>query len=120
MVLGPIRSDGSYDRRRIESEIARLESLLADLRRIANGRVPFRGSSDRLRLVERFTPVAVRRVEWSVTMDDPGTWTRPWTFAMRLTQVDEPPFEYACHEGNYAMRNILGIARAQEAAQKKP
>ena len=43
MVLGPIRSDGSYDRRRIESEIARLESLLADLRRIANGRVPFRG-----------------------------------------------------------------------------
>jgi hypothetical protein len=85
-----------------------------------NGRVPFRGSSDRLRVVERFTPVAPHRVEWSVTLDDPATWTRPWTFAMRLTQVDEPPFEYACHEGNYAMRNILGIARAQEAAQKKP
>jgi len=85
-----------------------------------NGRVPFRGSSDRLRLVERFTAVAPRRVEWSVTLDDPTTWTRPWTFAMLLTQVNEPPFEYACHEGNYAMRNILGIARAQEAAQKKP
>src|SRR5262245_7811978 len=85
-----------------------------------NGRVPFRGSSDRLRLVERFTAVAPQRVEASVTLHDPATWTRPWTFAMQLTQVNEPPFEYACHEGNYAMRNILGIARAQEAAQKKP
>jgi hypothetical protein len=81
-----------------------------------NGRVPFRGSSDRLRLVERFTPTGPDVVEWSVTVDDPGTWTRAWTFAMNLTRTDEPPFEYACHEGNYAMRNILGIARAEEAA----
>ena len=81
-----------------------------------NGRVPFRGSSDKLRLVERFTPKSPKIVEWSVTLDDPATWTRPWTFAMNLTIVEEPPFEYACHEGNYAMRNILGIARAEEAA----
>jgi hypothetical protein len=80
-----------------------------------NGRVPFRGSSERLRLIERFTPTAPATVEWSVTLDDPGTWARPWTFAMSLTRVEEPPFEYACHEGNYAMRNILGIARAEEA-----
>jgi hypothetical protein len=80
-----------------------------------NGRVPFRGSSDKLRLVERFTPTAPSTVEWTVTLDDPGTWPRPWAFAMNLTRVDEPPFEYACHEGNYAMRNILGIARAEEA-----
>ena len=84
-----------------------------------NGRVPFRGSSDRLRVVERFTPVAPATVEWSVTLDDPATWPRPWTFAMNLTKVNEPPFEYACHEGNYAMRNILGIARAEEAAGKR-
>ena len=84
-----------------------------------NGRVPFRGSSERLRVVERFTPRAARTVEWSMTLDDPATWPRPWTFAMNLTQVDEPPFEYACHEGNYAMRNILGIARAEEAAGKR-
>jgi hypothetical protein len=77
-------------------------------------KVPYRGSSEHLRLVERFTPTAPNIVEWSVTFDDPATWTRPWTFAMNLTKTSEPPFEYACHEGNYAMRNILGIARAEE------
>ena len=77
-------------------------------------KVPYRGSSQNLRLIERFTPTATNIVEWSVTFDDPVTWTRPWTFAMNLTKTSEPPFEYACHEGNYAMRNILGIARAEE------
>ena len=76
-----------------------------------------RGSSEKLRLIERFKPTAPKIVEWSVTLDDAATWTRPWTFAMNLTKVDEPPFEYACHEGNYAMRNILGIARQQEAEE---
>jgi hypothetical protein len=77
-------------------------------------KVPYRGSSDKLRLVERFTPIAPDLVEWAVTFDDPATWVRPWTFAMNLTKTTEPPFEYACHEGNYAMRNILSIARAEE------
>ena len=80
-------------------------------------KVPYRGSSDKLRLVERFTPVAPNIVEWAVTFDDPATWTRPWTFAMNLTKTSEPPFEYACHEGNYAMRNILGM-RARRSASK--
>ena len=79
-------------------------------------KVPYRGSSQNLRLVERFTHRAPGVVEWSVTFDDPDTWTRPWTFAMNLTKTSERPFEYACHEGNYAMRNILGIARQEEAA----
>jgi hypothetical protein len=79
-------------------------------------RVPYRGSSQNLRLIERFTPRAPGVVEWSVTFDDPATWTRPWTFAMNLTKTTERPFEYACHEGNYAMRNILGIARDEEKA----
>ena len=83
-------------------------------------KTPYRGSSDRLRLVERFTPVDGSHVEWSVTFDDPATWARPWTFAMTLTKVgsEQAPFEYACHEGNYAMRNLLGIARAEEAAAR--
>ena len=68
--------------------------------------------------IERYTPVAPETVEWSVTLDDAATWVRPWTFAMHLTKTDERPFEYACHEGNYAMRNILGIARAAEAAAR--
>jgi len=87
------------------------------------GRTPYRGSSERLRLVERFTPIDNGHVEWAVTFDDPATWARPWTFAMRLTKVgpEEALFEYACHEGNYAMRNLLSIARAEEAAAaRKP
>ena len=79
-------------------------------------KIGYRGSSARLRLTERFTPVSPSTVEWSVTFDDPGTWTRPWTFAMNLTRTTERPFEYACHEGNYAMFNLLSIARAEEAA----
>jgi len=77
-------------------------------------KVPYRGSSETLRLVERFTPRGPGIVEWSVTFDDRATWTRPWTFAMHLTKTSERPFEYACHEGNYAMRNILSIARQEE------
>ena len=84
-----------------------------------NGLVPYRGSSEHLKLVERFTPVAPKTVEWSVTFDDPATWARPWTFAMNLTKTSEPPFEYACHEGNYGLANILTAARAEEAAAKK-
>ena len=71
-----------------------------------------------LRLIERFKPVGPHTVEWSVTVDDPATWSRPWTFAMNLTKKDESqrPFEYGCHEGNYGLRNILSGARADEAA----
>ncbi len=79
-------------------------------------KVPYRGSSQDLKLIERFTPRAPGVVEWSVTFDDPATWTRPWTFAMNLTKTTERPFEYACHEGNYAMRNMLSIAREEEKA----
>jgi len=72
-----------------------------------------------LRLVERFTRVSPDTVEWSVTVDDPTTWTRPWTFMIPLTRNDkEPVYEYACHEGNYAMRNLLSVSRAAEAAAK--
>ena len=73
--------------------------------------------SDRLRLVERFTAVGPDTVEWRVTIDDPGTWTRPWTFAMNLTRdPSQQIFEYACHEGNYGLRDILSAARVQEPA----
>ena len=68
-----------------------------------------------LRLVERFTPTRPGTIEWSVTVDDASTWTRPWTFVIPLTMNDrEPVFEYACHEGNQAIRNILSAARVAE------
>ena len=68
-----------------------------------------------LRLVERFTRTAPDRLEWSVTVDDRSTWTRPWTFAMPLVRNDaEAILEFACHEGNYAVPNILSAGRAAE------
>ena len=78
----------------------------------------YRGShAPTLKLVERFTRTAPDKVKWSVTVDDPSTWTRPWTFAMPLTlDNSEQLFEYGCHEGNYAMVNILSGARAEEKA----
>jgi hypothetical protein len=76
------------------------------------------GPADHLRLIERFRPLDLETVEWAVTFDDPYTWARPWTFAMNLTKKDDSqqPFEYACHEGNYALRDILSGARAENAA----
>jgi two-component system OmpR family response regulator len=80
-----------------------------------NDKAPYRGSSDQLRIVERFTPIGPDTLEWAITFDDPHTWARPWTFAMNLTHDEsQPPFEYACHEGNYGLRNILSAARAEE------
>jgi hypothetical protein len=81
-------------------------------------KTPYRGSSEHLKMTERFRAVSPGAVEWSVTFDDPHTWVRPWTFAMNLTKLDDSqqPFEYACHEGNYGLRNILTAARAAEAA----
>jgi len=83
-------------------------------------KTPYRGSSEHLTMIERFTPLGPDTLEWSVTFDDPHTWARPWTFAMNLTHDEsQPPFEYACHEGNYGLRNILSAARAEEAAAQK-
>ena len=72
-----------------------------------------------LKLVERFTPVDAGTLRWEVTVDDPQTWTRPWTFAMPLKKdATQAVFEYACHEGNYAMRDMLSAVRHEEQAGK--
>jgi hypothetical protein len=68
-----------------------------------------------LKLTERFTRLSPARLDWRVTVDDQTTWTKPWTFAVPLTVSDEEPvYEYACHEGNYAVRNMLSATRAEE------
>jgi hypothetical protein len=77
----------------------------------------FRGSSASMRLVERFTRTGADTLLYEFTVDDPATWMRPWTAVVPLQRVDEPIYEYACHEGNYAMRNILSGVRAQERAR---
>jgi hypothetical protein len=72
---------------------------------------------DTLKLTERFTRTSPARLDWRVTVEDPHTWTRPWTFAVPLTvSNEEPVYEYACHEGNYAVRNMLSATRAEEKA----
>jgi hypothetical protein len=75
-------------------------------------------ASAELRVIERFRPVSAEALEWSVTVDDPSGWERPWTFSMPLARTAEQLFEDACHEGNQTIRNILSAARAEEKAMK--
>ena len=81
----------------------------------------FRGSSENLHVVERFTRVDARTLRYQFTIDDPTTWERSWTGEYAWPATDERVFEYACHEGNYAMGNILRGARLKEKdeAEKK-
>ena len=72
-----------------------------------------------LRVLERFTRTAPDTVKWSVTINDPATWTAPWTFSMPLTKEEGPVLEYACHEGNLGLMNILSAARAEEKAAEE-
>ena len=75
----------------------------------------FRGAAENLHLVERFTRVDPETIHYDVTIDDPTTWTRPWTVRIRLQRTDERIFEYACHEGNLGMEGILSGHRVEEA-----
>jgi hypothetical protein len=73
---------------------------------------------DTLRVTERFTRVAPGRIEWTATMEDPMTWTRPWTIAMPLTADPHPILAFDCHEHNYGLRNILSAARAADRTKQ--
>jgi len=77
-----------------------------------------RGSSPSLRLIERFTRTGRDAVQYEVTFVDPATWTAPWTAALDLKArpADSGVFEYACHEGNYGMSNMLSASRSLERA----
>ena len=76
--------------------------------------------SEGLRLTERLSRVDPDTLNYQVTVDDPKTWTKPWTLLIPLKRDDRYQFlEYACHEGNYALVDILRGARAEEAAARK-
>ena len=81
------------------------------------GRSVYRNANaERLKIIERFTPVGPNKLKWTVTVDDPTTWTKPWTFSLPLTlNPSEPMMPYECHEGNYGLKNILSAARADDA-----
>jgi hypothetical protein len=69
-----------------------------------------------LRAVERFTRVAADQIDYRYTINDPTTYTRPWTVALPMTAIDGPIYEYACHEGNYGLAHVLAGARAEDKA----
>ena len=74
------------------------------------------GGDENLRVVERFTRVDADTIDYRVTVTDPTVWTEPWTATAPMTAMEGALFEYACHEGNYAVPNSLRGSRAQEAA----
>jgi len=69
------------------------------------------------KVIERFSRVAPDTIAWTATMEDPATWTKPWTIAMPLTLDTQPLLPFECHEGNYGLVNILKAARAAERAK---
>jgi hypothetical protein len=72
-----------------------------------------------LKITERFTRIDARTIEYKFTIDDPATWTKPWSAIVPLSHADGPMFEYACAEGNNGIVNILAGARATERAAAK-
>ncbi len=79
-----------------------------------NAKNPFRGSSARMRVTERFSRVAEDTLAYSFTVEDPGTWDRSWTAEMPMQRTRGPLFEFACHEGNFGLYNTLVGARLEE------
>ena len=79
-----------------------------------NDKNPWRGTTQGRHLIERFTRVDADTLLYEFTVSDPATWTASWTAQVPMRRNELPLFEYACHEGNYAMPNILGGTRADE------
>jgi hypothetical protein len=83
----------------------------------------YRGSGATLRMLEHFTRTGKNSIEYRLTVDDPTTWTKPWTVEEHMRTSEGDLYEYACHEGNYGLHNILEAARDEEkaaAAATKP
>jgi hypothetical protein len=104
-----VRSWSGYSRGRWEGD------TLVVVTTNFNGKIGFRGSDDRLRLTERFRRVDANTLIYEFTVDNPSAFARPWTARMPMTRTDSRIFEYACHEGNYALENILRGARYAES-----
>jgi hypothetical protein len=84
------------------------------------GATSFAGSSENLKLIERFTLDGNNTLLYRFTVEDPTTWVRPWTAEIPMARSAEPIFEYACHEGNHGMEGILKGARMDEKQTAKP
>ena len=74
---------------------------------------------DAVHVVERFTRIDADALDYEFTVTDLETWTRPWSGALPMMRSDDPMFEFACHEGNYGLANILAGSRAEERAAEE-
>jgi hypothetical protein len=83
-----------------------------------NGKSRFRGADENMHLIERFTRVAPDTIMYEFTVDDPTAFTRKWTAQIPMKKTEGPIYEYACHEGNYALTGVLAGARADEKTAK--
>ena len=84
-----------------------------------NGQTAFRGSSENLHLIERFTRTDADTIRYEFTVDDPATFTKPWTAEIPMRKTQGPIYEYACNEGNYSLADILKGARVEEKRGSK-
>ena len=99
------------------------DTLVVETTNFSN-KTSYRGSNTNLKLTERYRRIDDRRLELLLTIEDPTVWTAPWTVKLNMRPTEGDLVEYACHEGNYGLRNILEVARDEEkaaaaAAQKK-
>jgi hypothetical protein len=74
-------------------------------------------STEQLHVVERFKRTGPDTLQWELTVDDPGAWTKPWTAMIPVRSTKKAIYEYACHEGNYGLQDILAGARNEDKAQ---
>jgi hypothetical protein len=92
------------------------DTLVVETTNFTN-RTAFRGASENMRLTERFKRLDADTLLYQFTVNDPDTFTKPWTVEIPVTRSGDPLFEYACHEGNYAMTGGLAGARTAEGKQ---
>ena len=100
--------------RRGEDTRPPVTSLVVETKNYSAGGGARAGATEGLKVTERFNRPQPGMVEWEITYEDDATWVQPWTMMIRLSRTEDAIFEYACHEGNYGLTNILSGARAQE------
>jgi hypothetical protein len=91
------------------------DTLVIETRNFSS-QVSYRGASENLRLIERYRRIGPDRIDFRLTIEDPATWAQPWTVAFLMRPTDGIIYEYACHEGNYGLRNILENLVAEQGA----
>jgi hypothetical protein len=91
------------------------DTLVVETKDFTN-KTNYRGAGAQLHLTERYRRVDVDTIDYRITVDDPTTWTRPWTATYVMRPSEGDLIEYACHEGNYGLRNMLEVARDEEKA----